>query len=268
MIPQPGQSKVEEPPKTTRPRLPATADSLLAIAVLLAIWKLGALYVDREIILPAPERVFQVFWGLLQSARFLTALAATAARGLLAFTIALTLGSLTGFLGGLSPRLQRWLQPSLLVIKATPVLAIVLLAMIWFPSTLVPVFSAVIMSYPIVATEISAGVRSVDRRLVEMAKLFRVAWLHTTLHIRIPAAAPHILAAARNALGLSWKVVVAGEVLSQPLHALGTGMQNARIMLETSEVFAWAAAGILLCALSDGIFDLLALAFRRKKVTG
>ncbi|MBU0935284.1 MAG: hypothetical protein KKC64_06670, partial [Spirochaetes bacterium] len=98
MIPQPGQSKVEEPPKTTRPRLPATADSLLAIAVLLAIWKLGALYVDREIILPAPERVFQVFWGLLQSARFLTALAATAARGLLAFTIALTLGSLTGFL--------------------------------------------------------------------------------------------------------------------------------------------------------------------------
>jgi NitT/TauT family transport system permease protein len=69
------------------------------------------------------------------------------------------------------------------------------------------------------------------------------------------------VAGAKNALGLSWKVVVAGEVLSQPARALGTGMQNARIMLETAEVFAWAAAGVLLCALSDALFDRLARKF-------
>jgi len=54
-----------------------------------------------------------------------------------------------------------------------------------------------------------------------------------------------------STLGLAWKVVVAGEVFSQPIHALGTGMQGARIQLETAEVFAWASAGILLCALTD-----------------
>ena len=51
--------------------------------------------------------------------------------------------------------------------------------------------------------------------------------------------------------------MVAGEVLSQPAYAVGTGMQNARVMLETAEVFAWAAVGILLCAASDALFDLL-----------
>jgi hypothetical protein len=35
-------------------------------------------------------------------------------------------------------------------------------------------------------------------------------------------------------------------------------MQNARIMLETAEVFAWAAVGIALCAISDAVFEAIA----------
>jgi NitT/TauT family transport system permease protein len=74
----------------------------------------------------------------------------------------------------------------------------------------------------------------------------------------VPAALPHILAAARNSLGLAWKVVVSGEVLSQPAFAIGTGMQAARQNLETVEVFAWVAAVIVLCAISDFIFTMVA----------
>ncbi len=74
----------------------------------------------------------------------------------------------------------------------------------------------------------------------------------------MPSALPYILSGAKNALGLSWKVVVAGEVLSQPRMALGTGMQEARLSIETATVFAWAIITIFLCGLSEYLFGLLA----------
>lgn len=244
-------------PGHTAPRQ-RRADGLLAVALLLAVWKLGAAAAGADIVLPPPEKVLSSFAALFRSLRFLEALGATSLRGLAAFALSMALGSMAGFAAGASRRAAAMLSPAMTVIRATPVLAIILLAMIWFPSDAVPVFSAVIMAFPVVMADVAEGIRSADPKLVQMARLFGMGQRETALRIRVPAALPHIVAAARNALGLSWKVVVAGEVLSQPRHALGTGMQTARVMLETTEVFAWAAAGILLCAVSDAIFDALA----------
>ncbi len=237
------------------------ADALLSAAILIALWKLGALGMGKEIILPAPERVAAVFTGLLGTPRFYEAIGATALRSLVAFSIAMLGGSAAGFLSGIHPRFSAMLSPPMTVLRATPVLAIILLAMIWFPAGVVPVFSALIMSFPVVSEHVAAGVRSVDHRLVDMARSFRASPLDIARSIRIPSAMPHVLAAARSALGLSWKVVIAGEVLSQPARAIGTGMQEARLVLETAEVFAWALAGILLCAAGDALFDLLTKRF-------
>ncbi len=237
------------------------ADLAFSSALIIALWKLGALAVGIDMILPPPERVLAVFAGLIGSPRFLQALGATALRGLAAFGLSLLLGGIVGFFMGSSPRFRLLIAPALTVIRATPVLAIILLALVWFPSGVVPIFSALVMAFPVVAADFAAGVSSTDRRLLEMATLFGLTRRSIALELRIPSALPHLLAGAKNALGLSWKVVVAGEVLSQPARALGTGMQNARIMLETAEVFAWAAAGVMLCALSDALFDRLARKF-------
>lgn len=237
------------------------ADGLLSAAILVALWKLGALSVGRDIILPSPERVLASFFSLAASDHFLEALGATTLRSLTAFCIAMASGSAAGFLSGISSRFKSMLSPPLTVLRATPVLAIILVAMIWFPAGLVPVFSALIMSFPVVCEHVAAGVKAVDKRLVAMAHSFGASPLDITRSIRIPAAMPQVLAAGRSALGLSWKVVIAGEVLSQPTRAIGTGMQEARLLLETAEVFAWALAGIILCAVGDLVFDLITKRF-------
>lgn len=231
------------------------ADAALSAALLIAVWKLGASAVGIEMILPAPERVAASFAELLRSERFRAALAATAGRGLAAFGLSMALGSALGLAMGVSRRFESLAWAPLTVIRATPVLAVILLALVWFPSGAVPVFSAVVMAAPIVAAELAAAARALDPKLVEMATIFGLNKRQVALELRLPAALPALSSAAKNALGLSWKVVVAGEVLSQPARALGTGMQNARVMLETAEVFAWAAAGVLLCALSDALFN-------------
>ena len=233
-------------------------DSLVAVAFIVALWKIASLGVGLAIILPSPEQVVSAIAGIASTRRFAAAVCATALRGLSAFGISMILGLASGLASGASRRIEGFLAPGLTVIRATPVLAVILIALIWFPAGFVPVFSAVVMAFPVVTADVAAGVRSTDQRLIEMARSFGVSRGQSLVRVRLPSAMPHVVSAARNAIGLCWKVVIAGEVLSQPLDAIGTGMQGARIMLETAEVFAWAAVGIVLCALSDGLFGIMA----------
>jgi len=238
---------------------------LLSIFALLLIWKLAASLVGSDLVLPPPERVLKEALRLYPSSAFLSAFGASFIRGSIAFCVSSLLGAAAGFAAGLFPAVEAALAPLLTIIRATPVLAFILVAVFWFPSSIVPVFAAFLMAFPVVATNAEQGARAADPKLLEMAKLFRVPGREVFFSLRLPAAAPSLIAGAKSALGMSWKVVVAGEVLSQPLHALGTGMQESRVLLETPAVLAWAFASIILCGLSEWLFGL---AVRRAGVHG
>jgi NitT/TauT family transport system permease protein len=220
-------------------------------------WELGARAVGKDIILPGPGRVLKEALLLYPSPAFLSSLGATFLRGLLAFALSTVAGSIAGLAAGLSPMISAAIAPLLTVIRATPVLSLILLALLWFPADAVPVFTAFLMAFPVMVSSAQTGASAADRGLVEMTRLFRVPAAARFLNLTLPTALPHLLSGARSALGLSWKVVVAGEVLSQPLRALGSGMQASRVLLETPRVFAWAAAAVLLCGLAEWLFGRL-----------
>lgn len=251
------------PPSSRAARLAAGA---AAAAFFLLVWKLGSLAAGKEIVLPSPERVLGIAVGLYPTSRFLEALGATFLRGLAAFALSALVGGAAGIAAGLKPLFGAFLAPILTVIRATPVLALILLALLWFPSGFVPIFSAFLMAFPVMASSAEEGAKAADPRLLEMAALFRVPRREVFRRIRLPAAGGHLLAGAKSALGLSWKVVVAGEVLSQPIRALGTGMQEARVLLETGGVFAWAAASVLLCGATEWLFGLAVRKVARRGV--
>jgi NitT/TauT family transport system permease protein len=234
------------------------AAAAAAILVVLLAWKAAAAAVGKEIVLPPPERVLAEAVALFPTSRFLSALLATFLRGIAAFGLSALLGAAAGLAAGAWPLVGAALAPVLTVIRATPVLALVLIALLWFPSGFVPIFSAFLMAFPVMVTSAEEGARAADSRLVEMSSLFRVPRREVFLRLRLPAAAPHLIAGSKNALGLTWKVVVAGEILSQPVRALGTGMQESRILLESAGVFAWAAAAIALCGLTEWLLGLAA----------
>lgn len=228
------------------------------LAVLLAAWEIASLSLGKEIILPSPARVIAAAFALYPTDRFLGDLWATFLRGLAAFGLSTFLGILAGLASGLRPIFGAALAPALTVIRSTPVLALVLIALLWFPAGFVPVFTAFLMAFPIMTTSAAEGALAADKRLLEMASLFRVPRREVFFRLRIPSAAPHLLSGAKNALGLSWKVVVAGEILSQPPRALGTGMQESRLLLESASVFAWAIAAVALCGATEWALGLAA----------
>jgi NitT/TauT family transport system permease protein len=121
------------------------------------------------------------------------------------------------------------------------------------------------MVFPVITANTMAGVRAVDPNLAELFKVYCPGHAEKIRYLYIPSLLPYLAAGLHSALSLGWKVIVAAEVLVQPLSALGTGMQMAKAQLETPELFAWTAAAVIAAALSDMLFDALKLFFGRQK---
>lgn len=241
---------------------------LLGTAAALLIWHFSANAVNSSLILPGPAEVFQNLGVLFQSRKFWISVAGSFERVMWAFGLSIAVGALTGILSGLYPLVKDFLAPVITTIRATPVLALILIAMFWLPSRNVPIFSAFLMAYPIMHTSLYSGIGSTDKELLEMATVFKVPATVQFFNLRLPSARRYFLSGVKNTLGLCWKVVVAGEVLSQPPFALGTGMQDARLSLETASVFAWAITTVLLCGISEYILGIVVRRFAGEREGG
>ena len=224
---------------------------LMGVVLIIALWKLGALYVGTEVILPGPLRVAGSLLDVIGSPGFLSALGATTLRGVAAFLFSALLGLICGVAAGLSPVFRNLVKPLVIVIKSTPVMSFILLALIWFPSGLVPVFVSVLMAFPIIYENVVAGIRNADPRLIEMARVYRVPQGRILRSILLPGIYTFFSAGARTALGIIWKAVIAAEILSRPEAAVGSAMYEAKIYIETAEVIAWTVIAVLLSALSE-----------------
>ena len=237
--------------------------SALGIILLLGVWKLISMLVASEIILPAPEQTLLKTVRFFIDPDFYRALGITLLRGIAGFTISCAAGGIVGIAAGSWPRFHFLLRPFLSTIKATPVMSVILIALIWFSTGTVPVFSSFLMAFPIITGNIIQGIREVDTDLLKMARVFNVPKGRVLTGIKIPSVFPFFLSGASTALGITWKVVIAAEVLAQPLHALGTGLYEAKLRLETAEVFAWTIIAIGLSAATEAIFHAIISRFRR-----
>ncbi|MCR4400245.1 MAG: ABC transporter permease, partial [Syntrophomonadaceae bacterium] len=143
---------------TTRHSL-ATVSSVL---VLILIWKLLSLMIGAEIILPAPESTVRDLLSVVRSPDFWPSVGATVARGLIGFLVSCLGGIAVGLLAGFNSLAFWMLQPLLTVIRSTPVMAVILLALIWFQTEMVPIFVSFLMAFPIMCSNTIEGIDVAD----------------------------------------------------------------------------------------------------------
>jgi NitT/TauT family transport system permease protein len=217
------------------------------------IWKAISINLNSEIILPSPEAVFKEVIIIVQSSDFLPTVFATIMRAVFAFIFACIMGIIVGMITGFSKLADLIAKPVLLVIMSTPIISLILLAIIWFKSNNVPIFATFLITFPIITTNVSEGIKNVNNGLLEMAKVYRIRRWRILAEIYFPSIASYLTAAISTAVGLGWKVVVTAEVLSQPQLAIGTSLQNAKIYLETERVLAWTLIAVIL----SFIFEVL-----------
>ena len=195
-------------------------------------------------LMPPPSRLFTSTMALIRTGELQTHVIATMTRVLLGFGIGGVLGTILGMITGASPFTRRLIDPSIQGLRAIPSLAWVPLFILWmgiFETSKVALIAMGVV-FPVYLGMLTA-IQSVDRKLIEVGKVFGLSPAGIALRITWPAVLPVWIASLRSGLGLGFMFLVAAELMgaSEGLGYLlldGQQMGRADTILVAMIVFA------------------------------
>lgn len=230
--------------------------TLSSVIVLLLLWKVASVIVDKEILIPSPESTLQEIIRIISSVNFSASLINTLRRALVGFIMALGAGVSLGMMAGFSKTIFYLLRPIILINKAVPTMAMILLALIWLQSEKAPILVGFVVIFPIIYESVVQGIRNVDVKLVEMMDIYKISIFDKFKDLYIPSISSYLYGAMSAAMGLNFKIIIAAEVLSQPRISMGTNFQIERANLNTAGVFAWSLITIVLAGVLEKTIEM------------
>jgi NitT/TauT family transport system permease protein len=218
----------------------------LTLILWAVVWEVAYLVIGRDVYFPSPVSTVKVFFRLLTEKNTWTVIGWSSYRTLLAISFSAVLGILLGMACGLNRTMYDAVNPLVTALKSTPVVSVIIIAIIWLRSTNVPIFAGFLMGFPIIFTGTAAGIRNTDPKLIEMCAFYKVRRLDMAYSLYFRSSAPYINASLISAAGTCWKAVAAAEVLSMPRLSIGANLFFAKTALDPTLLFAWTFIIILL----------------------
>ncbi len=227
-----------------------------AVAWLL-VWQIVYFSVGSDLLIASPVTVLKTLFSFAKKADFWLSVGMSILRIAIGFISGTVLGVLFAVVCRALPIANTLFSPALKVVRATPVVSFIILAWIWIDRGFIPVFITLLMVLPIVWESVYTGIGEIPAKFKELAFVYKLPFLKKLFKIYIPSVMPFFNSAAATSLGLAWKSGIAAEVITQPEFSIGSGLYNAKIYLETGEIFAWTTVVILLSVLLEKLFEAL-----------
>lgn len=231
--------------------------TVCAVAFWLLVWHIVSVVVGSDIILVSPLRVVETLFSVIRDPAFLSTVGYSFVRITGGFFAAMLLGVLLGWVSSRLWIVETLLRPITVVIKATPVASFIILVLLWFSSRNLSIIISMLMVFPVIYLNTLEGIKSTDRKLIEMAKVFRMPLLKRILYIYLPSVIPFFVSACSVSLGLCWKSGIAAEVIGIPDGSIGELLYSAKIYLQTAELLAWTVIIVVISILFEKLFMAL-----------
>jgi sulfonate transport system permease protein len=229
-------------------RWPRLFDALIIPIAIALVWEaLVRTGLAEGRLMPPPSRVRETLWDLTVTGELLQHTLATTGRVFAGFVLGGVVGIILGALAGYSKTFSRLLDPTFQGLRAIPSIAWVPLFILWlgiFEASKIALI-AVGVFFP-VYLGVMGAIASVDRKLVEVGRIFRLSGPQFVTRILLPAILPAIVVALRGGLGLGWMFVVAAEFMgaSEGLgYLLIDGQQMGRPELIIAAITVFAVLG-------------------------
>ena len=219
----------------------------------LGVWQLAAWCVRQELLLPGPAAVGRSLLALAGTTDFWLSVAATLGRVVLGLLWGAAAGTALAFLTHFPPWANAIVSPAVRMVRATPVVSFILLVYLWTPRAAIPWVIAGLMVLPVVWGSLTVGLAGLDGKLLELGRAYRFSQGKLLRLIYLPALRSHFSAGMLTAFGLAWKSGVAAEVICPPSQAIGSRIQQAKLGLETPELFAWTLTIVALSLTLEGL---------------
>ncbi|TWI67659.1 sulfonate transport system permease protein [Pseudoduganella lurida] len=253
----PAAIRATAPPTSSRTRRPRGSPHpawglLLPAVALLAVEVLVRTGTVPAHLLPPPSDIAATLLQLADNGLGWHILASSV-RVALGFLAGAVLGIALGAAVGLNARVAALLDPTFQALRAVPSLAWVPLLLLWLGIDEAPKLAMIAIGafFPVYLGTAS-GIAGVDRKLVEVGRLYGLRGITLARRVLLPAALPSLLTGLRSGLSLAWMFMVAAELIAAS-RGLGYLLSDGR---ETGRADIVLAA-ILLLALLGKLSDTL-----------
>ena len=231
----------------------------------LIVWQIVSVCVNSKILLVSPIDTICRLLELLPSADFWGSIFFSMAKILLGFLLGLIIGTALAVLSGKFAIIRTLFSPLISAMKSIPVASFTILALFWVGSENLSVLVSILICVPIVCSNMLEGIDNLDKKLDEMATVFKIPTGRRFAGVYLSQLLPYFRSASRLAIGLSWKSGVAAEVIGIPDGSIGEKLFMSKIYLETADLFAWTLVVILLSFLCEKLF-IFAVKLVQKRV--
>jgi sulfonate transport system permease protein len=204
-------------------------------------------------LMPPPSRLFKTLYDLAITGELWRHILATLARVFAGFALGTIIGTLIGAVAGASRLTKDIVDPTLQGLRSVPSIAWVPLFILWlgiFEESKVALI-AVGCFFPVYLGVLGA-ISSVDRKTVEVGRMFRLSQFQLVRRILLPAILPAYVLALRQGLGLGWMFVVAAEFMGAS-EGLGYLLVDGQQLGKPDQILAAILTFAILGKITDGL---------------
>ncbi len=225
--------------------------SVFAVSIWLLLWHIAALKMNKPLLLPSPAAVIGRLKELLLTEAFWRYSLHSMMRVIGGIISGALAGTIIAALTSAVPLFYTIFRPLITVIKTTPVASFIILAMLWINESILPAFISFLMVFPVIWSNLHTAFSTIPTPYCEVARVFHIPLARRIRRIYFPYAVPYFLSACHSSLGLAWKAGIAAEAIALPALSIGKQLMEAKIYLETVDLFAWTTVIILLSLLPE-----------------
>ncbi|MFM0666991.1 ABC transporter permease [Paraburkholderia sediminicola] len=232
--------------------------SWIVPALVLVLWEAAArLGLIAPQVLPAPSSVAETALDLARNGDLFVHLGVSLLRAVAGFVVGGVIGITLGIMVGFSPLAQALFDRSIQMVRAVPFLAMLPLVIVWFGvGEVAKIFLvALAVLFPIYINTM-LGIRQIDPKLMELAKVIGLNWTAIVRRIILPGAMPSILTGVRYALAHAWLALVIAETLATT-KGIGFLAMDAREFLQTNVILLTMIIYAIIGVVADALVRLL-----------
>lgn len=210
-----------------------------AVAFWLLVWQLASMTVGSELLLAGPLAVLVRLAQLVPTAAFWITVGFSLARIAAGFAVAFVLGLALGLAAHRWPALAELLAPAVSFLKSVPIVCVIVLLLMWVGSARVSAIAVFLAVFPAIYFSVLEGCTAASPGLGELLRVMGVPGWRRFLADTWQQLLPYLVATCRNACGMAWKAGVAAELIGSPRGSMGERIYQAKLLLETGDLFAW-----------------------------
>jgi len=224
---------------------------ITAVLFWLVLWQIAAILVNKKLLLASPIETLVRLTELASHHEFWFNVFVSLFRVMSGFVMGVLLGIITAYICFRYSWFELLMSPLLSVVRSTPVASLIVLSFVWIGRDKVPGFMALLMTFPVIESAILNGLKNVDKSLTEVADVYGAGNYQKAMYLYVPMVKNDFKACCITASGLAWKSGIAAEVICVPAFAIGKQIYEAKLYVETLDIFAWTVALIIISMLIE-----------------